>query len=182
MPPRVYVYLYMYTGCLVTESKFPWISVDVLRNVSQDKLLRINFQRQIPFVSMLRLCRFFWQFTLRFIHVNVLILIFWNCNIRHETSHFYRSSISLESSGLKLFLKNHTIGWKILPHSSYFSSDYHLFRSLENFLDGWKIRQFRENTVDEFFVSKNETFFAGIINKLPKTLAEGYNEGNYTTD
>ncbi len=79
------------------------------------------------------------------------------------------------------------LGWDLLPHSPYSPdiapSDYHVFRSLKNFLRG---KQFQndeqiENAVRDFLKSKTETdFFERGIQKLPnRWRLLLYNGGDY---
>ena len=64
------------------------------------------------------------------------------------------------------------LGWEVMPHPTYSpdlaSSDYHLFRSLQNHLN---IKTFDsnegvKNELNQFFVSKKQTFYENGIIKL----------------
>ena len=78
------------------------------------------------------------------------------------------------------------LGWETLPHPPYSPdiapSDYHLFRSLQNFLDGNEYANYDgvKMAVEEYFASKNEDFFSRGLDKLPErwqTIIT--NEGKY---
>ena len=66
------------------------------------------------------------------------------------------------------------LGWEVLmhpPHSLELApSDYHLFRSLQNFLNGKKLANKRaaENHVAKFFATKLQKFYTDRIMKLPE--------------
>ncbi|XP_025264307.1 histone-lysine N-methyltransferase SETMAR-like [Camponotus floridanus] len=67
------------------------------------------------------------------------------------------------------------LGWYILPHPPYSPdlapSDYYLFRSLQNFLDGKKTFTSNEevkNHLDQFFASKEQKFYERGIILLPE--------------
>ncbi|CAK9826575.1 Mariner Mos1 transposase [Anthophora retusa] len=78
------------------------------------------------------------------------------------------------------------LGWEILshpPHSPDLApSDYHLFLSLQNFLQGKKFKNeedIRQELV-QFFASRDKTFFKNGIYKLPSRWQEVINnDGNY---
>ena len=73
------------------------------------------------------------------------------------------------------------VGWEIPSHPSY-SSDYHLFLSLQNFLTGKKFKNEEdvERALVQFFASKDETFFKNGIYKLPSRWQQIINNnGNY---
>lgn len=78
------------------------------------------------------------------------------------------------------------LSWEILSHPPYSPdlapSDFHLFLSLQNFLNGKKYKN--ETDVDQalhkFFASKNESFYKNGIDKLPSRWEEVINNaGNY---
>lgn len=64
------------------------------------------------------------------------------------------------------------LGWERIPHPPYSPglthSDYHLFRSLENHLDGltFKNHEEIETDISEFFSSKPKEFFISEIKNL----------------
>ena len=66
------------------------------------------------------------------------------------------------------------LGWEVLLHPPYSPdiapSDYHLFRSLKNFLDGVKLnsKEDTENHLSQFFSEKSEKFYSDGILVLPK--------------
>ena len=66
------------------------------------------------------------------------------------------------------------IGWEVLMHPTYSPylgpSDYHLFWSLQNFLDGKKLTNNRaaENYIAKFFATKPQKFYTDGIMKLPE--------------
>ena len=65
-------------------------------------------------------------------------------------------------------------GWEVLMHLPYspdlVPSDYHLFRSLQNYLDGKKLadRSAAENHLAKFYDDKPPKFYTDRIMKLPK--------------
>lgn len=64
-------------------------------------------------------------------------------------------------------------GWEVLLHPPYSPdlapSDYHLFKHLQNFLDGTRLasKEACENELVKFFTNKDEDFFNRGIMKLP---------------
>ncbi|XP_032690457.1 histone-lysine N-methyltransferase SETMAR-like [Odontomachus brunneus] len=81
------------------------------------------------------------------------------------------------------------LGWDVLPHPPYSPdlapSDYHLFRSLQNSLNG---KSFADQTavktyLDRFFTSKPQTFYESGIMKLLERWQEVINKnGEYIID
>ena len=76
--------------------------------------------------------------------------------------------------------------WDVLPHPSYSPdlapSDFHLFRSLQNSLNGKNYQSLEDIKIhlDEFFQSKDETFWRNGIMKLPERWAKVIeNNGQY---
>jgi len=67
-----------------------------------------------------------------------------------------------------------TFDWEIMPHPPYSPdiapSDYHLFRSLQNHLDGQKFNSLEDvkNGLDQFFAQKSRNFYTSGIMKLPE--------------
>ena len=65
------------------------------------------------------------------------------------------------------------LGWEILSHPPYYPdlalSDYHLFLSLQNFLQGKKFKNEEDikKALVQFFASKDKAFFKNGIYKLP---------------
>ncbi|EFN76923.1 Histone-lysine N-methyltransferase SETMAR, partial [Harpegnathos saltator] len=65
------------------------------------------------------------------------------------------------------------LGWEVISHPPYSPdlapSDYHLFKHLQNFLDGTKLisREACENELAKFFTNRDEDFFNRGIMKLP---------------
>lgn len=81
------------------------------------------------------------------------------------------------------------LGFEVLMHPPYSPdlapSDYHLFRSLQNFLDGKKFtdKTAAENGVSEFFESKPQKFYYDGIMKLPEKWQKVIdNNGQYVLD
>jgi histone-lysine N-methyltransferase SETMAR len=66
------------------------------------------------------------------------------------------------------------LGWNVLPHPPYSSdlapSDYHLFRSLQNSLNGKNFTspEACKNHLEQFFARKSEKFCMDGIMKLPE--------------
>ena len=65
------------------------------------------------------------------------------------------------------------LGWEVLMHPPYSSnlapSDYHLFRSLQNFLDIKKLaNKAAENHIAKFFATKLQKLYTVGIMKLPE--------------
>jgi len=65
------------------------------------------------------------------------------------------------------------LGWDVLPHPPYSSdlapSDFHLFRSLQNSLNGKSFNSLVEkNHLEKFFAEKPERFWKDGIFKLPE--------------
>jgi [histone H3]-lysine36 N-dimethyltransferase SETMAR len=80
-------------------------------------------------------------------------------------------------------------GWEILPHPPYSPdiapSDYHLFQSLQHFLDGkeFKGKNEVENAINSYFTQKSKDFFRDGIEKLPEGWSKIIeNDGNYIID
>ena len=68
--------------------------------------------------------------------------------------------------------KSIELNWELMPHPSYSTdlapSDYHLFCSLQNHLNGiaFNSNQAFENELDQFLASKNQGFFENGIFQL----------------
>ena len=68
------------------------------------------------------------------------------------------------------------LGWEVILHSPYSPelapSDYHLFRSLKNHLNGltFDSNEAVKNELIQFFASKNQTFYESGIMKLTDVL------------
>lgn len=66
------------------------------------------------------------------------------------------------------------LNWELMPHPNYSPdlapSDYHLFRSLQNHLNGktFDSDPAIKNELDQFFASKNQSFFERGIFQLPE--------------
>ena len=64
------------------------------------------------------------------------------------------------------------LGWEVMPHPPYSLdlalSDYHLFRSLQNHLNGktFDLNEAVKNELIQFFASKNQTFYESGIMEL----------------
>lgn len=89
----------------------------------------------------------------------------------------------------KTIEKLNGFSWELLPHPPYSPdiapSDFHLFRSMQNFLAGkiYKTKMEIKNDIDSYISSKSEKFFSSGIKKLPdrwKTIVE--NDGQYILD
>ena len=81
------------------------------------------------------------------------------------------------------------LGWDVLPHPPYSPdiapSDFHLFRSLQNFLNGKILENFADlkNHLDKFFNNKDQKFWQEGIMKLPSRWLEiMQNNGTYISD
>ena len=65
------------------------------------------------------------------------------------------------------------LGWDVLPHPPYSPdlapSDFHLFRSLQNFLNGKKFDSMEacKNYLDQFIAQKDAIFWKNGIHKIP---------------
>jgi len=79
--------------------------------------------------------------------------------------------------------------WDVLPHPPYSPdiapSDYHLFRSLQNSLNGLNFASLEllRNYLDSFFAKSNQDFYERGIMELPerwKSIVQ--NNGAYITD
>lgn len=70
--------------------------------------------------------------------------------------------------------KLETFGWNIIPHPPYSPdiapTDFHLFRSMQNFLDGKEFENDEEvkSAIFTFFASKPQSFFQNAISALVK--------------
>ena len=85
--------------------------------------------------------------------------------------------------------KLHELGWDVLPHPSYSPdiapSDYHLFLSLQNSLQGKSFIDLEDvkKHVENFFSSKPAKFYADGIFKLPDRWTKVIsNNGSYFTE
>ncbi|CAK9823968.1 Histone-lysine N-methyltransferase SETMAR [Anthophora retusa] len=81
------------------------------------------------------------------------------------------------------------LGWDVLPQPAYSPdiapSDYHLFRSLQNFLLGkhFNNEECHKNALTEFFESKSQEFYNRGIKMLPERWAQVVeNNGDYIVD
>ncbi|XP_054158390.1 histone-lysine N-methyltransferase SETMAR-like [Oppia nitens] len=69
--------------------------------------------------------------------------------------------------------KLETLEWEVMPHPPYSPdiapSDYHLFRSLQHFLDGKRFnnKESVETAINDYLANKDEDFFSRGINQLP---------------
>jgi len=72
------------------------------------------------------------------------------------------------------------LGWEVLMHPPYSSdiapSDYHLFRSLQNFLNGknFKNDDGIKSHLVQFFADKNQQFYEREIMMLPERWQKNY--------
>lgn len=103
-------------------------------------------------------------------------VVFHHDNARPHTSLMTRQKLS-------------ELGWGVLLHPPYSPdlapSDYHLFRSMQNFLDGKKYadKTAAENGVSEFFESKPQKFYTDGIMKLTEKWQKVIdNNGQYVLD
>lgn len=77
------------------------------------------------------------------------------------------------------------LGLERIPHSPYslylVSWEYHLFRSLQNHLDGLTLKSHEEvqTGISEFFSSKQKEFFISGIKNLVRWKEVLDNQGNY---
>ena len=81
------------------------------------------------------------------------------------------------------------LGWQVLPHPPYSPdlapTDYHLFRSLSNYLRGKQFDDLNElkSSINTFFYSKTPEFYASGINQLRDRWASVIDsEGEYIID
>ena len=81
------------------------------------------------------------------------------------------------------------LGWEVMCHPPYSPdlapSDYHLFRSLQNFLNGKNFIDDEEveNHLHQFFSEKDHTFYEEGIMKLPQRWQTVIKQsGNYIID
>lgn len=80
-------------------------------------------------------------------------------------------------------------GWDILPHPPYSPdiapSDYHLFRSLQNHLNGKRFKSLNDvkSELDKFFAAKPKSFYRHGIMQLPERWRKIISQnGEYITD
>jgi hypothetical protein len=81
----------------------------------------------------------------------------------------------------------HKLDWEILPHPSYtpdlVPSDYHLFTSLSNNLQGVSFNNAElQNWLDDFFADKPADFLKRGIKNLPERWEAVVNNGEYIID
>ena len=75
------------------------------------------------------------------------------------------------------------LGWEVLMHPPYSPdiapSDYHLFKSLQNFLNGVKLasKEACENHLNQFFDQKPQKFYRDGIMVLPQKWQNIENNG-----
>lgn len=82
-----------------------------------------------------------------------------------------------------------SLGWDLLPHPPYSPdlapSDYHLFRSLQNSMNGKKFQKEEDikNHLDQFFNNKPQTFYEhGIMQLVERWEKVVLNNGQYIVD
>ena len=94
------------------------------------------------------------------------------CIIFHQDSARLRVS---SMTGQKLL----QLGWEVLIHLPYSAdiapSDFHLFRSLQNSLNGKNFHSLEDckRHLEQLFVQKDKMFWEDGIMKLPEKMAEG---------
>ena len=101
---------------------------------------------------------------------------------------FHHNNARLHTS-LDIRQKLLELGWDVLPHPPYSPdlapSDYHLFRSLQNFLNGQKFQNDNEvkTVLDQFFATKTKEFYEKGIMILPEKWQKVIdNNGHYIVD